>query len=483
MRKVVIKIVTFAIFGILIASLAVWGIGDVFRASQPNAPVATVGDIEIGQREFSRSLTREVNRLSARLGSRFDIEQARALGVVDQVVGQLVGGALFDQKVAELGITVSDKMIRQRISEEPAFRDSAGQFDPNRFIQALQSANMGEQEFVEGLRRDILRQQLIGAITRSAPAPRVLAETLYSYREETRTARVLKVPNESILDLPEPDEPGLQAFHKEFSSKFMAPEYRAIVYVQLRAKDLASEIAVSEADVEQEFEARRDEFTVPERRDVDQIVFDDEAAATAAITSAKLTFNDAAADVPPPSHLSAYTKMGFDLVTFSGGKGLRAPQSTGLLVGRKDLIHAARLNGPPSGDVIGRGMKVNKEEMLAMMAAVEAYLKQDPAAQVRELQRRAQLVVDAVSKIPTVKTVIRVPPIANHVPHVHITWDQAKVKITGNEVRQKLREGKPSIEVTSSSDKGLVVNPWMLQPGEPEIVARRVGEVLQAAVV
>lgn len=195
------------------------------------------------------------------------------------------------------------------------------------------------------------------------------------------------------------------------------------------------------------------------------------------------TFNDAAADVPPPSHLSAYTKMGFDLVTFSGGKGLRAPQSTGLLVGRKDLIHAARLNGPPSGDVIGRGMKVNKEEMLAMMAAVEAYLKQDPAAQVRELQRRAQLVVAAVSKIPTVKTMINVPPIANHVPHVHITWDQAKVKITGNEVRQKLREGKPSIEVTSSSNKGLVVNPWMLQPGESEIVARRVGEVLQAAVV
>ncbi len=285
MRKVVIKIITFAIFGVLIASFAVWGIGDIFQASQPNSPVATVGEIEIGQQEFSRNLSREVNRLSARLGSRFDIEQARALGVVDQVVSQMVGGALFDQKIAELGITVSDNLIKQRISEEPAFKNSTGQFDPNRFIQTLQASNMSEQEFVQRLRRDVLRQQLVGAITESAPAPRTLAETLYSYREETRTARVIRVPNKSIVDLPEPDEPALQAFHKEFSNKFMAPEFRAIVYVQLRAKDLASEISVSEADVQQEFETRRDDLSIPERRDVDQIVFDDEAAAKAAMDS------------------------------------------------------------------------------------------------------------------------------------------------------------------------------------------------------
>jgi len=285
MRKVVIKIVTFAIFGVLIASFAVWGIGDVFQASQPNAPVATVGDIEIGQQEFARNLTREINRLSARLGSRFDIEQARALGVVDQIVSQMVGGALFDQKVEEIGITVSEKLIKQRIADEPAFQNSTGQFDPNRFFQTLQASNMGEQEFIQRLRRDVLRQQLIGAITESGPAPRVLAETLYSYREETRTARILRVPNSSIVEIPEPDLPALQAFHKEFSSKFMAPEFRAIVYVRLNPKDMAAEIAISDADVEQAFEARRDEFTLPERREVDQIVFDDEATAKTALDS------------------------------------------------------------------------------------------------------------------------------------------------------------------------------------------------------
>src|SRR5262245_33767448 len=104
------------------------------------------------------------------------------------------------------------------------------------------------------------------------------------------------------------------------------------------------------------------------------------------------TFNDAAADVPPTENLSKYSKMGFDLVTFSGGKGIRGPQSCGLLLGRKDLIEAARLNCSPNSDSIGRGMKVNKEELLGMMVAVEMYLKRDVAAEWKEWERRAKAV-------------------------------------------------------------------------------------------
>jgi len=92
------------------------------------------------------------------------------------------------------------------------------------------------------------------------------------------------------------------------------------------------------------------------------------------------SLNDAAADVPPTANISKYTSMGFDLVAFSGGKGIRGPQSAGLLLGRKDLIEAARLNYSPNSDSIGRGMKVNKEELLGMMVAVEVYLKRDAAA-------------------------------------------------------------------------------------------------------
>src|SRR5262249_32417489 len=115
------------------------------------------------------------------------------------------------------------------------------------------------------------------------------------------------------------------------------------------------------------------------------------------------TFNDAAADVPPTENLSKYTKMGFDLVTFSGGKGMCGPQSTGLLLGRKDLIEAARLNCSPNSDSIGRGMKVNKEEMIGMMVAVELYLKRDAEKEWKEWERRANLLVSSVAGVTGAK--------------------------------------------------------------------------------
>jgi L-seryl-tRNA(Ser) seleniumtransferase len=191
------------------------------------------------------------------------------------------------------------------------------------------------------------------------------------------------------------------------------------------------------------------------------------------------TFNDAAADVPPVENLSKYLKMGFDLVTFSGGKGIRGPQSAGLLLGRKDLIHAARLNGPPNSDTIGRGMKVNKEELLGMMAAVEAFIKKDHAVEWKEWEKRVKTVADSVGPINGIKTEPFVPEISNAVPHLRITWDPSQIKIAADEVVKKLRDGNPSIELRPGAKEGIEVAVWMMQPGEAQIVARRIREVLK----
>lgn len=205
-------------------------------------------------------------------------------------------------------------------------------------------------------------------------------------------------------------------------------------------------------------------------------------------------FNDAAADVPPVSNLWNYTQMGFDLVAFSGGKGMRGPQCTGLLLGRKDLIDAARLNNSPNSNTVGRGLKVAKEEIVGMVAAVDWFLKQDDAAMEKEFRQRAQRIADQVAKIPTVKTQIFIPPIANRVPHLVINYDSARVRTSGHEVLQKLREGKPRIELNPATGGGpasaglpsspdtIVVGVWMLQPGEDIVVGRRLREVLQAAI-
>src|SRR5262245_26193460 len=195
------------------------------------------------------------------------------------------------------------------------------------------------------------------------------------------------------------------------------------------------------------------------------------------------TFNDAAADVPPTENLSKYTKLGFDRVTYSGGKGMRGPQSAGLLLGRQDLIEAARLNCSPNSDSVGRGMKVNKEEMLGMMVAVEIYLKRDAEAEWKEWDRRAKLITGGLSKVAAIKTEIHVPPIANHVPTVRLTWEKAALPLTADEARKQLREGKPSIEIAPGSSPAkaetqeIGVGVWQMQPGEAEIVARRLQEV------
>jgi len=195
------------------------------------------------------------------------------------------------------------------------------------------------------------------------------------------------------------------------------------------------------------------------------------------------TFNDAAADVPPVENLNRYVKMGYDLVTFSGGKGIMGPQSAGLLLGRKDLIEAARLNTSPYSDSVARGMKVNKEEMLGMMVAVELYLRRNHEADRREWDRRAAVIAEAARKLKSVTSEVIVPPVANHVPHLKLRWDQNVIKISPLDAKKKLQEGDPSIEACPMTTKEeLVFGVWMMQPGDAEVVARKVQQLLKAAV-
>jgi D-glucosaminate-6-phosphate ammonia-lyase len=189
------------------------------------------------------------------------------------------------------------------------------------------------------------------------------------------------------------------------------------------------------------------------------------------------TFNDAAADVPPVENLWKYTAMGFDLVAVSGGKGIRGPQSAGLLLGRKDLIAAARANAAPNGNSIGRGMKVNKEEMLGMLIALERFIDLDHAGLDREYRKRADVILKSLAGLPGLTAEITVPEVANHVPHVAIKIDPAAAGITGEEVSRKLREGTPSIGVRPGQE--LLVGVWMMEPGEEKIVAKRLREVFE----
>src|SRR5437867_45645 len=190
--------------------------------------------------------------------------------------------------------------------------------------------------------------------------------------------------------------------------------------------------------------------------------------------------NDAAADTPPVSHLWDYANMGYDLITFSGGKALRGPQCAGLLIGREDLVHYALLNNSPYEDTLGRGQKVGKEEIIGMIKALELYLNEDHDALSVEWQRRLDTVSRQITKIPGVSTAFFTPEIANHVPHMQITWD-AKIALTPQQASQILRSSNPSIVMGGGeAGPGLAMNSFMLQPGEEQIVAEQLVSIFRA---
>mgnify|MGYP001354967948 FL=1 len=191
------------------------------------------------------------------------------------------------------------------------------------------------------------------------------------------------------------------------------------------------------------------------------------------------TFIDCAADVPPVDNLFKFTRIGFDMVAFSGGKGLRGPQSAGLLLGKKEYIEAARLHTPPRGETIGRGMKVNEEEVLGMLAALELYLSKDHQAEWKMWEDQIDLISESAKSVSGVETTIHVPPHANHVPSLKIRWDQSKVNISPDNVRKILREGSPSIETVGNKNE-IGITTWMMVPGQEKIVAKKIKKILKS---
>jgi L-seryl-tRNA(Ser) seleniumtransferase len=195
------------------------------------------------------------------------------------------------------------------------------------------------------------------------------------------------------------------------------------------------------------------------------------------------TMIDMAADLPPVENLWKYNDMGFDLVCVSGGKGLRGPQSAGILMGKKDLIAAARLNAPPRGGNIGRGMKVNKEEILGMYVALKKFISIDHEKEWKMWETQVALIENAAKKVNGVITKVSIPPIANVTPTLNISWENDKINLSKDEFLKKLRNGNPSVAVMGGGGDSINITVWMLKPGQEKIVAKRVREVLQEALV
>lgn len=203
-------------------------------------------------------------------------------------------------------------------------------------------------------------------------------------------------------------------------------------------------------------------------------------------------YNDAAADTPPISRLWDYTNMGYDLVTFSGGKDIRGPQAAGLLMGKEDLIRCALLNMSPNEDTIGRASKVGKEEICGMLKALELFVSSDQDAILQQFHAQLDHIGRAVSSIPSVTTKYEYDPtaIANVTPRLAVSWDPSKVTLTTRQVTGQLAATRPlSIMLSDDGDehKGphnptIRITAWMMQPGQEKVIADRLLQILQSGV-
>lgn len=192
---------------------------------------------------------------------------------------------------------------------------------------------------------------------------------------------------------------------------------------------------------------------------------------------------DAAAELPPVLNLHAFIEQGADLVVFSGGKDIGGPQASGLIVGRRDLIKACAMNANPNHSV-GRPMKVGKEEIVGLVTALELYLKQDFEQEMQQWEHQVAYLTENLNNALPSLVAKRVFPgepgiQPTTIPRVYVSWDTACLPLTRDQVQQQLKAGKPRI-VVGESGASLVINPQTLQPGEEQIVAQRIVEVLRS---
>jgi peptidyl-prolyl cis-trans isomerase D len=271
-----------ALFGLLILSFGIWGIGDIFRDRTPETVVAKIGSKEIDAQTLESELQPTLERLNAQFGGKLDREKAKKLGIIDTLVQQLVARALIDQEAKRLNLAVADQVIRGAIMSNPNFKGPNGAFDRERFAELLAANHLTENEYVGRLKRNIPAADILHAVGVGAAAPSSMVAMLYRYAGEQRTADIVSLPYSAAASVGAPSEAQLKEFYDKHKDAFRAPEYRGFTLASLSPKDLAASVKIPEERLKQAYQDRRAEFVLPERREVQQILASSEKVAKAA---------------------------------------------------------------------------------------------------------------------------------------------------------------------------------------------------------
>jgi peptidyl-prolyl cis-trans isomerase D len=266
------SVVVKGLFGLLILTFGIWGIGDIFRNRSTDTVIATVGDQKIHAEDLQAAVRREVERLSARVGASVDIQQAKKFGIIDDVLGELIDRSLLEQEAVRLRLEVSDEVIRNATTDNSKFKGPDGHFDRALFNAMLAQNHLTEDQYVTVARHEIPREDLHEAITLGVRAPESIADLLLRYRKERRVADIVALPVADAGDVGQPNDGELGSFYDGHQDLFRAPEYRGFTLASLSPSDVSHGIEIPDEKLKQEFDERQDEFQLPEQREVQQIL-------------------------------------------------------------------------------------------------------------------------------------------------------------------------------------------------------------------
>jgi peptidyl-prolyl cis-trans isomerase D len=275
------KLLMGTVMGLLALSFAVWGIGDIFRGFG-QSHLVKIGDTEIGIEQFRSYYDDKLRQLGRRMNRSITPDQARALGIDRQILGQLVAETALDQKARDMHLGVSDALVSEKITADPAFQGVNGKFDRARFEYGIRELGFTESRFVQEQRQILMRRQIALSLTGELPTPMTAQNAINTFRNEKRSADVIVLGPEQAGDVPAPTPEALQKYFDERKAVFRAPETRKVTLLSVTPEDLARWAVISDEDAKAYYEAHAKDFGAAERRDLRQIVFPNAEDAKAA---------------------------------------------------------------------------------------------------------------------------------------------------------------------------------------------------------
>ena len=288
-KNSILKIIFGTLLTILIISFGMWGTEDLVGVTQKQSTVATVGKIDVSAQEFYSLYSRQTEEIRKLLGSSLDIKKSREFGYVDRALSSLINRALFNNEALQLGLSVSDINVRDKILRDDAFKDDLGQFSELVFRQLISESGYTEDSYVEGTRQDLAREQMVETISSSLIIPNIMKNSLSKYNLEERTVDYLTIKVEEE-EFAKPSNEKIRKYYEENKSDFMSKEFRSAETLLLDAKEYAKKSTVTDEEIKLLYEERKELLVEPAQKYLHQIIVDSKSDVES--ISKKVNFNN-----------------------------------------------------------------------------------------------------------------------------------------------------------------------------------------------